>query len=109
MIEVHGCLLDQESRCVHYHSKLDIISLQCYNCKKYYACYSCHDSIENHSFDPYPLSLIYDKPILCGVCYQGLTYQEYQETLSCPSCFSPFNPGCQKHKERYFKEQSSFL
>lgn len=36
MIQVQGLLVDNESRCVHYHGEKDIISLQCYECKKYY-------------------------------------------------------------------------
>ncbi|ELU77989.1 CHY zinc finger [Streptococcus pneumoniae PNI0076] len=56
MIEAQGFLVDKQTRCIHYHSKLDIIALQCYDCKKYYACYRCHDSLENHPFEPYPLS-----------------------------------------------------
>jgi len=103
MIEAQGFLVDKQTRCIHYHSKLDIIALQCYDCKKYYACYRCHDSLENHPFEPYPLSLIQGKPILCGVCLKLLTYKQYKESLSCPFCFSRFNPGCQNHKERYFK------
>ena len=55
--------------------------------KKYYACYRCHDSLENHPFEPYPLSLIQDKPILCGVCLKLLTYKQYKESLSCPFVF----------------------
>ena len=105
MTEAQGFLVDKQTRCIHYHSELDIIALQCYDCKKYYACYRCHDSLENHPFEPYPLSLIQDKPILCGVCLKLLTYKQYKESLSCPFCFSRFNPGCQNHKERYFKQQ----
>lgn len=87
MIEAQGFLVDKQTRCIHYHSKLDIIALQCYDCKKYYACYRCHDSLENHLFEPYPSSLIQDKPILCGVCLNLLTYKQYKESLSCPFCF----------------------
>lgn len=82
MVEAQGFLVDKQTRCIHYHSKLDIIALQCYDCKKYYACYWCHDSLENHIFEPYPLSLIQDKPILCGVCLKLLTYKQYKESLS---------------------------
>ena len=52
MIQAQGLLVDDESRCVHYHSEKDIVSLQCYECKKYYACYQCHNTMETHVFSP---------------------------------------------------------
>ncbi len=54
MIQAQGLLVDDESRCVHYHSEKDIVSLQCYECKKYYACYQCHNTMETHVFLPIP-------------------------------------------------------
>ena len=37
MVQAHGLLVDDESRCVHYHSDKDIVALQCYECQKYFA------------------------------------------------------------------------
>ncbi|EFA24667.1 CHY zinc finger [Streptococcus sp. M143] len=103
MIQAHGLLVDDESRCVHYHSVKDIVSLQCYECKKYYACYQCHNSMETHVFSPYPLALTEDQPILCGACKRTMTFQEYQKQIACPYCSAPFNPGCKQHHSFYFK------
>lgn len=103
MIQAQGLLVDDESRCVHYHSEKDIVSLQCYECKKYYACYQCHNAMEKHVFSPYPLKLSKDKPILCGACKRTMTFQEYQKQIVCPFCSSPFNPGCKLHHSFYFK------
>ena len=105
MIKAYGKLVDEETRCIHYHGKNDIIALQCYKCKKYYACYKCHDGIESHPFSPYPISLSDDFPILCGVCKNLLTYQEYHNHTNCPYCLSDFNPGCQNHHDYYFKSE----
>jgi len=33
MIQAQGLLVDDESRCIHYHNEKDIVSLQCYECK----------------------------------------------------------------------------
>ena len=103
MIQAHGLLVDDESRCVHYHSVKDIVSLQCYECRKYYACYQCHNAMEMHVFSPYPLALSEDQPILCGVCKRTMTFQEYQEQIACSYCSAPFNPGCKQHYSYYFK------
>lgn len=48
-IKIHGIGLDKAGRCTHYHTQLDIAALLCAKCRKYYACYSCHDELEDHS------------------------------------------------------------
>jgi len=78
MIQAQGLLVDDESRCVHYHSEKDIVSPQCYECKKHYACYQCHNAMEKHVFSPYPLALSEDQPILCGICKRTMTFQKYK-------------------------------
>ena len=45
-IKIHGIGLDKAGRCTHYHTQLDIAALLCAKCRKYYACYSCHDELE---------------------------------------------------------------
>ena len=103
MVQAQGLLVDDESRCVHYHSEKDIVALQCYECKKYYACYQCHDTLESHVFSPYPLILKEARPILCGSCKTLLSYEEYTEKGTCPFCNAQFNPACQKHHSIYFR------
>ena len=103
MVQAHGLLVDDESRCVHYHSDKDIVALQCNECQKYYACYQCHNALEDHTFSPYPLRLKQNKPILCGSCKTTLTYEEYTEKGNCPHCKAAFNPACQSHHLYYFK------
>ena len=103
MVQAQGLLVDAESRCVHYHTDKDIVSLQCYECRKYYACYQCHNALETHTFTPYPLSLKEDRTILCGSCKKTLTYEEYSKKSSCPYCNAAFNPACQRHHSYYFK------
>ena len=45
-IKIHGIGLDKAGRCTHYHTQLDIAALLCAKCRKYYACYSCHDELK---------------------------------------------------------------
>ena len=48
MIQVYGDILDEETRCQHYHSERDIIA-KCFACQKYYPCFLCHDRYEDHA------------------------------------------------------------
>ena len=57
-IKIHGIGLDKAGRCTHYHTQLDIAALLCAKCRKYYACYSCHDELEDHPFAPHRKKLI---------------------------------------------------
>ena len=103
-IQINGLLVDDQSRCQHYHSTLDIVALKCSGCLKYYACYQCHDSLEEHSFRAYPCQLKQDKVLICGVCRHEMTIEEYQQALVCSHCHSAFNPACSKHYDIYFEK-----
>ncbi|AIA68190.1 hypothetical protein HKO46_09635 [Streptococcus equi subsp. zooepidemicus] len=97
-----GIGLDQEYRCVHYHTVLDIVGLKCARCQAYYACYHCHNTLQDHAFEPIDHKETY--PVICGHCRQLLRRSEY-ECGSCPFCFSPFNPACHKHQDIYFSKE----
>ena len=84
MIQVQGLLVDNESRCVHYHGEKDIISLQCYECKKYYACYQCHNAIETHLFSPYPLTLAGGSTDFMWGLYEDNNISRISKTNSLP-------------------------
>nr|WP_197696932.1 CHY zinc finger protein [Streptococcus merionis] len=96
----YGLGVDQESRCQHYHSRVDIAALKCKACQKYYACYECHDAMESHLFVATDSSEVY--PVLCGNCKTYLSRTDY-ETYFCPNCTHAFNPKCILHKNIYFK------
>ncbi len=99
-IRIHGINTDDAGRCIHYHKQVDIAALKCAACSKYYACYECHDTLEDHPFSPTGEDEPY--PVLCGICNSLLSKKEY-ETGQCPYCNSPFNPGCKTHCNIYFK------
>ena len=99
-INIHGLGLDEQGRCVHYHQNCDVVALKCARCQKYYACFSCHDAMEDHAFAATGAEEEY--PVLCGNCQQLLTRSQYDQG-SCLYCGIAFNPRCKLHKRIYFK------
>jgi uncharacterized CHY-type Zn-finger protein len=101
--EVRGLNLDPQTRCLHYHSPLDIIAIKMKCCATYYACKDCHDALADHSIEPWPLSEWETPAILCGSCRAELTISNYLNSNSCcPYCQAAFNPRCRNHYHFYF-------
>ena len=96
---IYGNLTDDSGRCVHYHTELDVIANKCAVCKKFYACYKCHDEMEDHKFSP--LAADQKETVMCGVCGKLFSYSEYSQLSKCPECGSGFNPRCSLHKGIY--------
>lgn len=99
--KVYGIGLDAEGRCEHYHTELDVVALRCGKCRKYYACYKCHDQLEDHAFVPADAGQDADTPVLCCSCNSKLTYIQYQQG-KCAFCGHDFNPKCALHHDIYF-------
>lgn len=91
---IHGFLTDSLGRCVHYSSIKDVVANKCYECKKYYSCYKCHNISEGHKLNPWPVydSHASEKIVLCGNCFYEFTYTEYVEKKYCGKCKIAFNP-----------------
>ena len=102
-IRLKGALLDDETRCVHYHSPLDVVALQCYQCRTFYPCFECHNEQEDHAFKPWPKTAQQEQAILCGVCRTLHTIEAYQSMTHCTNCQAPFNPKCTLHAKHYFE------
>lgn len=103
-MDIKGKTVDQETRCVHYHSSLDIIAIKFKCCNTYYPCFFCHEEEAGHRPQVWSKSEIYTKAILCGVCKHEMTVEEYKACkYECPSCKEPFNPGCKNHDHLYFE------
>lgn len=101
--EVHGLDLDSQTRCLHYHSPLDIIAIKMKCCGLYYACKDCHDALANHRLEPWPSSEFQEPAILCGACRTQLSISDYLQCNSnCPNCHARFNPACRNHHHFYF-------
>ena len=101
--QVRGLNLDPQTRCLHFHSTLDIIAIKMKCCATYYACKDCHDALANHPLEPWPPSGWHTQAILCGSCHAQLTIAAYVECNSvCPNCHAAFNPRCRNHYHFYF-------
>ncbi|MES1213889.1 MAG: CHY zinc finger protein [Bacteroidota bacterium] len=104
-MQVKGKIVDEETRCVHYHSVLDIIAIKFKCCHEYYPCYYCHAETAGHPAQVWSKSEFDTKAILCGMCKNEMTIEAYKECdYECPFCKAPFNPGCMKHNHFYFEE-----
>jgi len=103
-IPVKGKVIDDQTRCSHYHSHLDIIAIKFKCCDTYYPCYSCHQEAADHPAVTWPLHECDTKAILCGACGHELTITEYLScNNTCTSCHASFNPNCEKHYALYFE------
>ena len=103
---VYGKCVDNETRCIHWNSDLDIIAIKFACCNKYYPCYLCHIECEmNHkpkqwSKDKWNIT----KAILCGKCKNELIIKQYMRCGNiCLHCKSKLNPGCSNHYHLYFE------
>ena len=101
---VKGNLIDDQTRCIHWHSPLDIIAIKFKCCNTYYACYDCHHEKADHISEVWTKEERNEKAILCGVCKSELSIKEYfvSENI-CPHCKSAFNPNCSRHYHLYFE------
>ena len=101
-IAVRGATVDQQTRCVHYASPLDVVAIRFACCGEYYPCYRCHEEAAGHPIKVWPASAFDTRAVLCGVCRRELTIAEYLATDACPHCGARFNPGCHAHAHHYF-------
>jgi uncharacterized CHY-type Zn-finger protein len=100
---VKGKLLDDQTRCEHYHSALDVIAIKFKCCNEYYPCYECHQELANHPAKVWSKIEFEEKAILCGGCKNELTINEYLTSENvCQYCQAKFNPNCKKHYALYF-------
>jgi uncharacterized CHY-type Zn-finger protein len=104
-VMIYGDLVDENTRCIHYNSSLDIIAIKFKCCKKYYPCYQCHNTAENHEPSIWPKNEFENLAILCGNCKTELSIATYLNGASqCPTCKAAFNPNCSLHHDLYFSK-----
>ena len=105
MLIIKGKPIDEQTRCIHYHSPLDIIAIKFKCCNDYYPCYYCHKEGTDHPPQVWKKDEQNKKAVLCGICKYEMTIQEYLYSKNqCPSCCSKFNPNCSKHHSFYFEK-----
>ncbi|WP_461175276.1 CHY zinc finger protein (plasmid) [Arthrobacter sp. Z1-9] len=106
-MEVHGKTVDEQTRCVHYRTRKDIIAVKFNCCGNYYPCFRCHEECSDHPVRLWPEDQWQERAILCGVCRTELSIAEYRSSTRCPSCSSEFNEACSSHAHLYFDTSSS--
>jgi uncharacterized CHY-type Zn-finger protein len=102
-MRVWGKTIDDETRCVHYGTALDVIALRFVCCDRFYPCHLCHEETAGHPALPWPAARSDEGVVLCGVCGTLLGVDEYRLVTACPHCAAPFNPGCHLHDALYFE------
>lgn len=100
---VRGPVVDDQTRCVHYRTPLDVIAIRFACCGEFYPCHLCHAEAAGHPAEQWPVAERGERAVLCGVCRATLSIAEYLAADSCPACAAPFNPGCKLHTELYFQ------
>ena len=100
---VFGPTIDDETRCVHYATELDVIAIKFACCGRYYPCHSCHAETAGHTAQVWPRTQWAERAILCGVCGHELGIEEYRGVEACPDCAVGFNPRCGLHWDLYFE------
>ena len=101
---VHGIDVDDETRCAHWRSPVDIVALRMKCCGEYYACKDCHEALAGHPIKVWPRLEWDTHAVLCGACGSEMTIADYLAAAdACPSCDAAFNPGCRGHHHFYFE------
>lgn len=103
MMRVFGRTVDDETRCVHYHTDKDVIAIKFKCCLRYYPCHLCHDEEADHKTQTWPRSQQAVPAVLCGVCKSEMPIHAYLATTSCPNCGAQFNERCAAHSHLYFQ------
>jgi uncharacterized CHY-type Zn-finger protein len=102
-MKVYGAVVDNATRCVHYHTEKDIIAIKFKCCNRYYPCYKCHEEAADHSIQRWSQEHYEELAILCGNCHNELTIKQYMNTVICPHCQAIFNERCAAHYPIYFE------
>ncbi|MBM7839726.1 putative CHY-type Zn-finger protein [Alkalihalobacillus xiaoxiensis] len=103
MINVFGAKVDEQTRCIHYHSERDVVAIKFACCQTFYPCYKCHQDHCSKPLTRWQKDQFEQKAILCGSCQELLSINEYMQVSSCPACDHPFNPNCSAHFSYYFQ------
>lgn len=103
MVSVHGRTVDDETRCVHYRTALDVVAIRFPCCGRFYPCHACHAESETHPAERWAVDRFDEPAVLCGSCRGLLTIDAYRGVDGCPRCGAAFNPRCSLHAHLYFE------
>ncbi|MFJ3957110.1 CHY zinc finger protein [Arthrobacter sp. NPDC090010] len=99
---VLGPTVDDQTRCIHYRTPVDVVAIKFACCGEYYPCHLCHEETASHPAQTWPRDARDEHAILCGVCKHELTIEAYLSADTCPSCGALFNERCRLHTHLYF-------
>lgn len=103
-ISIKGFPTDAQTRCIHYHSPLDIIAIKMKCCNTYYPCIHCHEEAAGHAAERWPKDAFDTAAVLCGSCKNEMSIAQYLNcNYHCPFCEAAFNPKCSNHNHLYFE------
>ena len=104
-VPLRGVGVDAETRCAHWESDLDVVALRFGCCATFSPCHACHAETADHDPEPWPRARFDEPAVLCGVCGATLSARAYLDgDDACPACGTAFNPGCRRHRDRYFED-----
>lgn len=102
-VPLRGVAVDLETRCEHYDDAVDVVALRFPCCDCFYPCFRCHEAVTDHESERVPREAFDDPAVLCGDCGATLSVGAYLDCEdTCPDCGTEFNPGCRRHRDRYF-------
>ena len=103
-VPLRGVDVDPETRCAHWDAAVDVVALRFGCCGTYYPCFACHEAAADHPAEPWPRDRFDEPAAVCGSCGSALSAREYLDCDDgCPRCGVAFNPGCRRHRDRYFE------
>lgn len=103
-VPLRGVGVDPETRCAHWDAAVDVVALRFGCCDTYYPCFVCHGTAADHPAEPWPRDRFDEPAVLCGCCGATMSAREYLDCDdACPRCGASFNPGCRRHRDRYFE------
>lgn len=108
-MHIYGSVIDDETRCIHYHTEKDIIAIKFACCDRYYPCYKCHEEHAHHPIQRWSKEQFDTLAILCGACHTELTIRQYLNSTHCPHCHALFNDRCEAHYPIYFEMEDHEL
>jgi uncharacterized CHY-type Zn-finger protein len=101
---VRGSAVNAQTRCIHYHSKCDIVAVRFKCCDTFYACIHCHEELAGHAPAKWGKAERAVHAIFCGNCHNTMSISRYLDCSdSCPLCGAAFNPACVHHHHLYFE------
>lgn len=101
-VTIRGAVVDDETRCAHWHGDDDVLAILFPCCRAWYPCRTCHDEHAGHEAVLWRADQTETRALLCGRCGGTLSIRRYRAAGACEACGMRFNEGCRLHHHLYF-------